>query len=290
MSIRSLFLFIRGIDQTGKAIRGTISNMDALQKKQLELQQSSFRLMFAGAAFTAFGALMGKALLGTISHSQRGSVMLNRLGNSFMRFQRALGNKILDRYSNSFENLIDKLYDLSKNEKLLELLSRGLDFAIAISIVGVGMMIGGLVSMVATTIIGALGLGAGATAFAAGLPGIATLAAIVIGTAIILDVLDIKIFDNVESTDNAFDDIIKNRWDNDIIHKSLTDLMYGTESSDPFNPTGTTTSTEPQGDTNGQQAPTPTDSPINFNIHVDGVYPSNTMTDDADDLGAGVIQ
>jgi hypothetical protein len=196
MSIRTLFLFIRGIDQTGRAVNSTMNNMDKLQKKQRELQQTSFRLMFAGAAFATFGFMMGKALFSTLQHSMQGVRMLTRLERSFGRLQRALGNKILDTYGKQLEQLINSLIKLSENDEVLDKLAKGLDLAIGFILVGGSMLVGGASAIFINTIAGMLissGVLTSIPAFAALVPFGVTAVTLAIGTMLVFELLGIDV-------------------------------------------------------------------------------------------------
>lgn len=112
-STRTLFLAIRGIDQTGRAFGQVEGKLTKLQKAQQKLAKSAYRMLFAGVAFIAFGAMAGKALIGTLEHTTRGSRALSDLSEVFDRFKTRIGERIIDKFGDQLTEWIDKIDTLS---------------------------------------------------------------------------------------------------------------------------------------------------------------------------------
>jgi len=114
-SVRTIFLFIRGIDQTGRAITKPRKDMTDLQKTQADLARSSYRLLFAGAAFLSFGYMATKGLAGLLETSSRGQRIVGDFQETFGRLKRALGERIVDKFGETLISWVDKLAKLSSD-------------------------------------------------------------------------------------------------------------------------------------------------------------------------------
>jgi len=122
-SVRTLFLFIRGVDQTGRAFEPVDKRLRKLMATQLQMQRMAYRLMFAGAAFTAFAAMAGKALFGLMENASLGQLYLEDFNRVFNRLKQGLAEAIIDKFGPMLETWLNKLDDLSKDETWQQILA-----------------------------------------------------------------------------------------------------------------------------------------------------------------------
>lgn len=139
-SWRTIFLLIRGVDQTGRAFAGPTKALTKLQLQQKALARSSYRLLFAGAAFLAFGMMAAKALSGLFVMTGKGKLMTDDLGRAWTRFATAVADQTTKRLAPSIMWLT----------KLLDRLAANPFFAAIIGMAGVGIVAGALLGAVAS--------------------------------------------------------------------------------------------------------------------------------------------
>jgi hypothetical protein len=123
-SFRTLFLFIRGIDQTGRALTDPTKKLTDMEKAQQRLAQSGYRLIFAGAAFMAFGAMAAGALMRVIEKSSVGARVMDDFGKAMDRFQRGLSEAILKNYGEQIKGILKTITDWTTNPQTLDITAK----------------------------------------------------------------------------------------------------------------------------------------------------------------------
>jgi uncharacterized protein YycO len=140
LSYRTIFLMIRGIDQTGRAVGNVKKGLEDVQKRQEMLARASYRMLFAGAAFMAFGAMATKALATTLELSTRGRRLLGDFGEAIERIKRAIGEKIVDRFGETLTGWIDSLDQLAKDQGKIDfIVNLALGLGPGLVTIGVGL-------------------------------------------------------------------------------------------------------------------------------------------------------
>lgn len=129
-SWRTIFLLIRGVDQTGRAFAGPTRALTKLQQRQKALARSSYRLLFAGAAFLAFGMMAAKALSGLFTMTGKGKLMTDDLSLAWRRFATTVSEQTTKILGPSIMWLT----------RLLDKLAANPAFAAAIGMTGVGIV------------------------------------------------------------------------------------------------------------------------------------------------------
>lgn len=173
-SVRTLFLFIRGVDQTGRAYDSATKKLMTLEEQQKALAQSSYRLMFAGAAFMAFGTLATKALMSTLDTTTRGIRILNDFDKTMERIKKGLAEAIVNNFGDEIQGVLDKIDQMSQDEGLMNLFTTfALPAATGITIVGAELFAAALLTKFVSALIEAFGaktiIGATLTKVATGL-------------------------------------------------------------------------------------------------------------------------
>lgn len=123
-SFRTLFLFIRGIDQTGRALTDPTKKLTEMEKAQQRLAQSGYRLIFAGAAFMAFGAMAAGALMKIMEKSSVGARVMDDFGKAIDRFQRGLSEAILKNYGEQIKGILKTITDWTTNPQTLDITAK----------------------------------------------------------------------------------------------------------------------------------------------------------------------
>lgn len=174
-SVRTIFLFVRGVDQTGRALEGPSRKLTELERKQRALARTSYRLMFAGAAFATFGAMVMRGLMSTLEYSSRGVRLLGDLGEAVDRVKKAIGEEIVDTFGETISGWADTLDRLAKNEAFKNLTAKvgftltlgAIEFGAALTAVSllykIGMAFAGLLTAAGYAAQGAAVAGAAAT-------------------------------------------------------------------------------------------------------------------------------
>jgi amino acid transporter len=119
--MRTIFLLIRGINQTGMAFGDVSKGLQTIEERQKALAQSGYRLLFAGAAFMAFGAMAAGALMGVIAKSTAGARIMDDFGKAMDRFQRGLSEAILKNYGEEIKRLLKTITDWTTNPQALDI-------------------------------------------------------------------------------------------------------------------------------------------------------------------------
>lgn len=182
LSENSFPVFVRGVDQTGRALQKPLKDLTALEKAQARLARTTYRLMFAGAAFLTFGAMITRSLAGLLEYTSLGQLYLEDFTRTFDRLKQGLAEAIMDRFGPMIEGWIESLDNLSKNEAWMDLMA-GIVVPIAFTLttVGIVLLAATITAKIITTIIGAfvtaglLSAEGGAAAIAGGTLGVITL-------------------------------------------------------------------------------------------------------------------
>lgn len=182
-SIRTIFLFIRGIDQTGRALEDPRRKLTELEKAQQQLARSGYRLMFAGAAFTAFGIMAGRAMLDLLENTSRGERVLSDFEKVFTRLKKALAEQIIDMFGDTITGWLEQLDNLAKNDLFMKILA-GTLFATVETLITVGPVL--IAAGGAALFLAALGKALGLLGFTTLAGGLATVAGAITGLALAL--------------------------------------------------------------------------------------------------------
>jgi len=179
-SVRTIFLALRGIDQTGRAIEKPAKDLNDLEKAQRRLSRSGYRLMFAGAAFTAFGYMANRALFSVLEHTTKGTYILDDFKEGVERVKNALAEAIINKFGTQIEDTIGALDKLAENENLMDLIAGiSVPLTVGITVMGIGLITLGVGVKIASALASGL-IAAGELATATGL-GAAQIAAGVLG-------------------------------------------------------------------------------------------------------------
>ena len=136
-SARTIFLFVRGVDQTGRMFTGLQKKIADLEKQQSKMlvgmalgqkyinktelavlkfidswDRAASRMIFAGAAFMAFGVMTAFALSKIIEKSSLGSLLMEDFSRVLEKFSTALSEQLigpLGWLTQGIMNLIDGL-------------------------------------------------------------------------------------------------------------------------------------------------------------------------------------
>jgi len=171
MSTRTIFLYIRGIDQTGRAfdmldrrMKKLIQNQMYLYKvsedvakkmlvKQAEvhnmlrtLENASYRLLFAGAAFTAFGAMFMYAIGRVIGASSMGELYVEDFNRAMNELITGISETILTIWGPAIQDFIGWLDELAQDETFKMIIAGVAPIAaITITAMGVTLLVTGIV-------------------------------------------------------------------------------------------------------------------------------------------------
>jgi len=199
VSTRTIFLFIRGVDQTGRAFSLLDRRIDKLIKKELDagaksikmaretvreqnkllfamqaIDRAAYRLIFAGAAFTAFAGLMVMGIGNIIGASSMGQLYLEDFSRAWTKLSIAVSEAILERWGPAIQDFIEWLADLAENETFLQITSGALiPITVVLGLMGVTLLVVGIVgkfsALLFTVLTTVMGIPAGNIAFGAGL-------------------------------------------------------------------------------------------------------------------------
>jgi hypothetical protein len=176
------------MDSAGKGLRGLIAD-------QKLMGRMSYRMLFAGAAFLAFGVMAGRALASVIENTERGAMLMDDFSTSIGRVKKAFSEAMIEKYGEKLEGLLYWVDQLAANDKIINI---AVDISISVveftAKIGMGLIGGallayvmkivgaGLLSMVGTgmlgtgylalggTALGTLALGAGAAILQIAIP------------------------------------------------------------------------------------------------------------------------
>ena len=137
-SVRTIFLLIRGIDQTGRAFERPRKELGELELRQKALARSAYRLLFAGAAFIAFGAMALKGLSGVIQQSTLGKLMADDFRSSWGKLTSAIGESMAKTFAPFIKGFI-KFIDLIRGNKLAVFTTGFIAFGGALLLIATGI-------------------------------------------------------------------------------------------------------------------------------------------------------
>jgi hypothetical protein len=138
-NIRTIFLMLRGVDQTGRAMDSATKKVETLEEKEKMLAQTSYRLLFAGVAFVAFGAMMLGALGSMIGSSSRGQMVMDAFGEAIDRVKRSFSEATLNLFGEQIKDVTKSINELSQDKDTMELLT-AVSWGIGFTIVGAGLL------------------------------------------------------------------------------------------------------------------------------------------------------
>lgn len=175
-SWRTIFLLIRGIDQTGRAFEKPKRELSELQKRQQALARSAYRLLFAGAAFLAFGLMAAKALSGLFTMTSKGKLMTDDLRRAWTRMATSVAEQITTMLGPAIEDLTRWLDNLAASPFYSKFIALAAGGIVGLSLLAAAVSWIGFISTAASALalkfgIGAVGLevaGAGVAGAAAG--------------------------------------------------------------------------------------------------------------------------
>lgn len=160
---RTIFLIVRGIDQTGRIFEKSAKDLNNLQRMQQKVSRGATRLLFAGAAFGLFASKAAAGIFSLIERTSQGSLVMGDFNTSFNRLKDSFGEKLTDEASPVIDNLIKRMDDLTGREGTLSWLADiTIKATIGIAAVGVGLGMLGLLAKIgfapASSLLAALGL------------------------------------------------------------------------------------------------------------------------------------
>jgi len=129
MSMRTIFLVVRGQYQAQMAMRmarADIKELNAEQKKVIQtasdMKQAAQHYLFAGVAFTAFGGMVLTAVTKIMEKSRYGELLMRRFGATSQRSMEILGNVMARTLTPLFNLLIAFLDMINRNPALAKLI------------------------------------------------------------------------------------------------------------------------------------------------------------------------
>lgn len=137
-SVRTLFLFVRGVDQTGRALSRPRSQMTDLMKAQDDLARSGYRLMFAGAAFLTFGFMAARGIMAVMENTSKGSLVVEDFMRTWKEFLGVFGEAITEKATPTIDNIIRALDDLAGNQTWQDM-AAGVAWKVILTIGGVSL-------------------------------------------------------------------------------------------------------------------------------------------------------
>ena len=199
VSTRTIFLFIRGVDQSSRAFSILDRRINTLIARELELgakskkaametvreqnkllfamqsiDRAAYRLLFAGAAFTAFAGLAMMGIAGIIGASSSGKLVIEDFQRKWEALADAISERILADWGPAIESILGLMDDLSENEMFLKIVSGALiPITITLGVMGVTLIVAGIVAKFTALLYSFLtvvmGIPAGNLAFGVGL-------------------------------------------------------------------------------------------------------------------------
>ena len=196
---RTIFLFIRGLDQTGRAFGSAQKNMSVIQKMQAESLRRTYRLIFGAAAFALGINKTTQSILGLMERSTQGSLVVDDLNRSIENTKDIFGEEFSVQMTPLLENFMRFVNEFSGNPANVGIivtatLALGGIAAVALGTMGIGavgnllwVVIGPILEYIGSQLGWAVGMhlftAGGALAFT--IPLVVTVAAALTSTATI---------------------------------------------------------------------------------------------------------
>lgn len=212
---RDIFLAIRGVDQTGRAFSTVDRRIENLIQKQMKLQgvtrkvakqmvadqiaiinkldalgAASYRLLFAGAAFTMFAGAIAYGIGKIVGASSMGQLYVEDFNRALERLMIALSEAIIEQWGPAIQGFITWLDDLSKNETFKQIVSGvAIPITLVLGLMGVSLLVTGILgkflAMIVSTLVTAGFISAGTAAtITAGVISLAIPAVVVISAVL----------------------------------------------------------------------------------------------------------
>jgi len=222
---------VRGVDQTGRAFRQIDQRIDKMIKREMELskvtrreakeriqrqleqveamqnlESASYRLLFAGAAFLTFGAMVVMGLSKIIGMSSAGALYIEDFRTVFHNLGVTISESIIKYWGPAITGFIDWLDDLGRNETFRLIVGGGIvPITISLVLMGLEMVAVGLVGTFLGKMIDALvyaGFVTEKTALAYGpaVIGAGMMATVLMSTTLVLTAISM-------TTEGKFDDV-----------------------------------------------------------------------------------
>ena len=141
-SIRTIFLFVRGIDQASRTLKAIRKEVRSLKEEEDRMAQVSYRMMFAGAAFTAFGSMAMGALYNIMGATSKGSLVMEDFARQTSRLKSAFGENLVpvfEKFLTQYSRLVNFLTRNPIGKFVLSGLARFSAF-IASTLIAVGII------------------------------------------------------------------------------------------------------------------------------------------------------
>jgi len=183
VSTRTIFLAVRGIDQTGRAFSIIDRRIERLIQRQMQLQgisrkaattemvkdqnrllfamraldRMAYRMIFAGAAFLTFAAMMGWGIMSIIEKSSMGELVIEDFRRAFDKLITSISEKILEDWGPAIKGFIDWLDSLAENEMFKTIFSGlAIPVTIVLGLMAVTLLVTGIIGKFLALLVGVL--------------------------------------------------------------------------------------------------------------------------------------
>jgi len=121
------------------------------------LEQASYRLLFAGAAFVSFAAMAGMAIAGLIGASSKGGLIVEDFQRKWEALADAISERIISDWEWAIEGLLDLMDDLGENETFMMIISGvAIPITLALGVMGVTLLVTGIIGSFLAKLMGLL--------------------------------------------------------------------------------------------------------------------------------------
>lgn len=124
----------------GGALDEATKKITTLQQAEKALSDMTYKLMFAGAAFFAFGSLLANGLKGFLDYTSKGTMMMESLGLAWDRFASRFGAALADNLEDDIKWIVDVMDMIGEDKGLLNATAWW-----AVELTKIGVIGGGLV-------------------------------------------------------------------------------------------------------------------------------------------------
>lgn len=121
MSLRTIWIAIRGINYSGQAFKQVGKDVDELVKKQQRIQQQARYMMFSGILMVAMAGMVGAAFLELASKTSFGELMVNDLTTALDKLSYTLGESVVKNFGWAIEAITKFIDIISYNQPLADL-------------------------------------------------------------------------------------------------------------------------------------------------------------------------
>jgi len=168
MSMRIIWVVIRGQNYAGQALKEAGKQVDELKKKQQQLAQQARYMMFSGLLMVAMAAMVAMALGKLIEKTSLGALYMADFGTAIEKLMTSAGEAITKEWGPAIEAFLGWLDKLAEDETFKMIIGQtAVPLMLTIGLIGISMVVSGLLatffSMLLPALIGAGVVPAGTT-------------------------------------------------------------------------------------------------------------------------------